>query len=115
MNSNIGVRWLRWGADRISYQMCAAFAPQLLGVLATLLYLCTIPGNQSEAEDGLSFAYDIETQPYPALLHRYHLGFLPFMKLVYNMAHAAGLADQSLPALLAVNAVAAGAGVTLFL
>ena len=115
MNSNIAVRWLRWGADRTSYQMCAAFAPQLLGVLATLLYLCTIPGNQLEAEDGLSFAYDIETKPYPALLHRYHLGFLPFMKLVYSMAHAAGLADRSLPALLAVNAVAAGAGVTLFL
>ena len=49
-----------------------------------LLYASTVPGNHTEAEDSLWYAYDVRTKPYHALFHIHHLLYLPVMHLIYT-------------------------------
>jgi hypothetical protein len=69
------------------------------------LYYTSVPENQSELDDAYWYAYDIEDKLYTEIFHRYHLLYLPTMKLLYEAAHALGLADRSFDFIVVITAI----------
>jgi hypothetical protein len=56
-----------------------------------LFFVITIPGNKSEADDGLAYAYLVRTQDWDKLFLSRYLLFLPFFKAVHYVLGSIGL------------------------
>ena len=81
-----------------------------LALLASL-FVWTSPENRTEADDAFWYAWDVETAPWPGLLHPHHMLYLPICRLVWLVVRALGLADRAYPALVVTGAITAAAAI----
>lgn len=88
----------------------------LISMASLVLYLLTIPGNESESDDGFEFAYSVRafSDPGVALFRRYHLLYLAAYRGVYRLTQAfhAGIDAHTL--MVVVSAVCASAALAIF-
>ncbi len=80
----------------------AAIALFLLAL--ALIYIITIPGNKTEADDAFHYSRQVELEDAPAP-HPHHLVYIPAMRMLFNMFQAVGYSGRPYPMLLAVSLV----------